>query len=218
MKKFISALLFSLAATVTTQAVATEHKDYKDPYVMIKDVADHTFARFEHDKALIKKDPNHLKVIVTEEMLPYIDSRYASYKVLGTYLRQTTKEQRDEFSAAFEGYLVSTYAQAFTEYTDQKVEFGHASDFAGEKIVEVPVQIVENGRPPIKLQFKARRQNDDTWKAFDLVAEGISLLNSKQTEITGLIRSKGIDEVISMLKEKANTAIDMNGPKGKDAL
>ncbi|WP_417763533.1 MlaC/ttg2D family ABC transporter substrate-binding protein [Shewanella sp.] len=219
MKKFIYAVMLSIAATLGSQAMAaTAHQDYKDPYAMIKAVADQTFARFEKDKALIDKDPNHLKVIVSEELMPYIDGRYASYKVLGTYLRETSKEQRDAFSDAFEGYLVSTYAQAFTEYTNQKVEFGRATDFSGEKIVDVPVQIVENGRPPIKLLFKVRRMKDDTWKAFDLVAEGISLLSSKQTEIASLIRAKGIDEVITMLKEKANASVDVNGPKGKDAL
>ncbi|QSX34110.1 ABC transporter substrate-binding protein [Shewanella avicenniae] len=219
MKKFIYAVMLTVAASLLPQVVAAaEVKDYKDPYQMIKEVADQTFARFEHDKPLIKQDPNHLKVIVREELLPYIDGRYAAYKVLGTNLRQTTEQQRDDFSQAFEGYLVSTYAQAFTEYSDQKVEFGPTSDFANEKIVEVPVQIVENGRPPIKLHFKVRRLKDDTWKAFDLVAEGISLLNSKQTEISSLIRSKGIDDVISMLKDKANASVDMNGPKGKDAL
>ena len=218
MKKFIYAMVLSIAASLAGQAVAAEHPDYKDPYKMMKAVADQTFARFSKDKPLIDKDPNHLKVIVSEELMPYIDGRFASYKVLGTYLRETTKEQRDAFSDAFEGYLVSTYAQAFTEYTDQKIEFGRPSDFSDEKIVDVPVQIVENGRPPIKLLFKMRRQKDDTWKAFDMVAEGISLLSSKQTEIGSLIRSKGIDEVITMLKEKANAPVDVNGPKGKDAL
>ena len=176
--------------------------DTKDPYAMVKAVANKTFDRFHQDKALIDADTDHLKVIVREELMPYIDYRYASYKVLGQYLRDTTEDQRDRFVEAFEGYLVSTYAQAFTEYTNQKVEFSPAVDFSDEKIVDVNVQIIEAGRPPIKLQFKARRLKDDTWKAFDLVAEGVSLLASKQSEVTNLIRQQGIEPVIAMLIDK----------------
>ena len=109
--------------------------------------------------------------------------------------------------------MISTYAQAFTEYTDQKVEYGKAQDFSGEKFANVYVQVVEQGRPPIKLQFKARRLKDGSWKAFDLVAEGVSLLSSKQSEITNLVRQQGIDSVIDMLNERTEKHIDVQATK-----
>jgi len=142
--------------------------------------------------------------------MPYVDYKYASYKVLGQYLRDTTKDERTRFVEAFRGYLISTYAQAFTEYTDQTVKFSPAEDFADEKMIRVNVRIIEKGRPEIKLQFRARRLKDDTWKAFDLVAEGVSLLSSKQSEITNLVRQKGIEPVIEMLIERTATHIDLN--------
>lgn len=187
----------------------------KDPYAMVESVANKTFDRFQADKALIAANSDHLKVIVREELMPYIDYKYASYKVLGQYLKDTTEDQRNRFVTAFEGYLISTYAQAFTEYTNQKVEFFPGIDFSNEKIVDVNVQIIEAGRPPIKLLFKVRRLKDDTWKAFDLVAEGVSLLSSKQSEISNIIRQQGIDEVIKMLEERTQDKVDMNAKAGK---
>lgn len=178
-----------------------------DPYAMVESVANNTFARFHQDVDIIKADPDHLKVIVSDELMPYIDYKYASYKVMGTHLKATTKEQRSRFVTAFQGYLVSTYAQAFTEYTDQKVKFSQAKNFANEKMVEVSVEIVAVGRPPIKLSFKVRRLKDDSWKAFDLVAEGVSLLASKSSEITNLIRQRGIDSVILELEQRTQGRI-----------
>ncbi|WP_447072380.1 MlaC/ttg2D family ABC transporter substrate-binding protein [Shewanella indica] len=216
-KGIIRNLLAVACLASATVAQATDI-DTSNPYVMVEQVADKTFNRFHQDKSIIDSNPDHLKVIVKEELMPYVDYKYAAYKVMGQYLQQTTREQRDAFVDAFESYLVSTYAQAFTEYTNQKVEFGRAIDFSQEKIVEVNVQIIEAGRPPIKLLFKARRLKDDSWKAFDLVAEGVSLLASKQSEVTTLIRQKGIDAVIEMLKERTQAHVDPDGPKGKDAL
>ncbi|GIU04896.1 MlaC/ttg2D family ABC transporter substrate-binding protein [Shewanella glacialipiscicola] len=200
----------------TTNAIAADVAvDTKDPYAMVKAVANKTFDRFHKDKALIDADSDHLKVIVREELMPYIDYKYASYKVLGQYLKDSTEDQRNRFVDAFEGYLVSTYAQAFTEYTNQKVEFSPGIDFSQEKIVDVNVQIIEAGRPPIKLLFKARRLKDDTWKAFDLVAEGVSLLSSKQSEISNLIRQQGIDPVIKMLDERTKEKVVIKAKSGK---
>ena len=209
MFKGIVRFLLPLVALLSlgSAAAADATIDTNDPYAMVKAVANKTFDRFHQDKALIDADTDYLKVIVREELMPYVDYKYASYKVMGQYLRDTTEDQRARFVDAFEGYLVATYAQAFTEYTNQKVEFSPAIDFADEKIVDVNVQIIEAGRPPIKLQFKARRLKDDSWKAFDLVAEGVSLLASKQAEVTNLIRQQGIESVISLLNEKTNQKV-----------
>jgi len=197
-----------LLVLVSVGAHSEESKvNSMDPYAMVETVANNTFDRFHHDISIIEANPNHLKVIISDELMPYIDAKYASYKVMGAYLKQTTKEQRERFVEAFKGYLISTYAQAFTEYTDQKVRFSHSVDFSKEKIVDVGVQIVDGSRPPIKLQFRVRRLKDDSWKAFDLVAEGVSLLASKSSEISNLIRQKGIDTVIIELEERTKTSI-----------
>jgi len=201
--------------TATTALADDTQINTMDPYSMVKSVANKTFDRFHKDKALIDADADHLKVIVREELMPYIDYKYASYKVLGQYLKESTEDQRNRFVDAFQGYLVTTYAQAFTEYTNQKVEFSPGSDFSNEKIVDVNVQIIEAGRPPIKLLFKVRRLKDDSWKAFDLVAEGVSLLSSKQSEISNLIRQQGIDPVIKMLEERTKDKVTKQSKAGK---
>ncbi|MCH1929438.1 ABC transporter substrate-binding protein [Shewanella sp. A25] len=217
MFKRFSRLLLPLVWILTaTNALAADTTiNTMDPYAMVKSVANKTFDRFHQDKALIDADADYLKVIVREELMPYIDTKYASYKVLGQYLKETTEDQRNHFVTAFEGYLVSTYAQAFTEYTDQKIEFLPGRDFSNEKMVDVNVQIIEAGRPPIKLLFKVRRLKDDSWKAFDLVAEGVSLLSSKQSEISNLIRQQGIDSVIKMLEDRTKDKVTKQPKAGK---
>ncbi|MCL1143770.1 ABC transporter substrate-binding protein [Shewanella gaetbuli] len=198
----ISAVTVFFSATIWSAEV-----DETDPFKLVEQVANQTFDRFKKDKAIIDEDLSYLKVIVAEELMPHVDYKYAAYKVMGQYLRETTEDQRLRFVEAFKGYLIATYAQALTEYTDQKVSFSPATDFSQEKMVDVSVNIIEQGRPPIKIQFKARRLKDNTWKAFDLVAEGVSLLASKQSEISNLIRQQGIESVITMLNDKTQQKI-----------
>ena len=44
-------------------------------------------------------------------------------------------------------------------------------------------------------------------------AEGISLLSSKQSELGGMIRDKGIDSVSQMLEEHNNKPVQLPGKK-----
>jgi phospholipid transport system substrate-binding protein len=52
---------------------AESEVDLKDPYKMVRKVSDNTFARITKDQPLIAKDKEYLRVIVEEELMPYID-------------------------------------------------------------------------------------------------------------------------------------------------
>lgn len=206
--------IFTIVLLLCSTQVFASEVNTKDPYELVKQVANQIFDRFQQDKAITEQDLNHIEVIVTDELMPYIDYKYTAYKVMGQYLRETNDDQRERFVEAFKGYLIATYAQTLTEYSNQTLAFDPGYDFSKEKFVDVNMQIIEQGRPPIKVQFKARRLKDNTWKVFDLIAEGVSLLASKQSEISNLIRQQGIESVITMLNDKAQQKIDDQAQSG----
>ena len=182
--------------------------DKKDPYLMIKEVAGNTFKRFADEQQAIKADPNIIKNIVREELMPYINYQYSAFKVIGKHLKNTTEQERKEFVPVFREYLITSYAQVFTLYDNQAVEFAPAKDFADNKIVAVDTRIIMPGRDNIDVSFKVRKnRKTDEWKAFDMIAEGVSLLDSKQAELGGVIRQKGLPHVTELLREKSERDI-----------
>ncbi|MEM0555647.1 MULTISPECIES: phospholipid-binding protein MlaC [Aeromonas] len=189
----VTSMFFSLPA----QAV-----DATDPYALVDQAAKQTFARLKADQAEVKSNPDHLRVIIREELLPYVDNRFAAYKVLGNQIKETTPAQRDAFVAAFTEYMVSSYADALAHFDKQTVKVEPGKAPGTSNITAVNVSVKEAGKPDIFLEFKLRKNNKTgEWKAFDMVAEGISLLSAKQSELGGLIRQNGIDAVIKQLNE-----------------
>lgn len=188
---------------------ASEKVAKTDPYKMVNEVAAITFKRFAREQNDIKKNPNLLKNIVREELMPYVDYKYSAFKVIGHQnFKNTTKEDRKAFVRVFLDYLVTSYAQVFTLYDNQTVEFEPAKKIKSQKIVAVNTRIIEEGRNPIDISFRVRlNSKTKEWKAYDMVAEGISLLNSKQAELTGLIRQKGLPHVTAMLAKKSQRDI-----------
>jgi phospholipid transport system substrate-binding protein len=194
-------LLFSVSASAASKVKIAK----KNPYTMIQKVAGITFKRFDDEQSLIRANPNLIKDIIREELLPYIDYKYSAYKVIGAKnFKKTTAQERKEFVPAFRDYYITSLAQVLTLYNNQKVEFAAANKLKKQKIVSVEAMVIEAGRNPISLSFRVRKnKKTKDWKAYDMVAEGVSLLDSKQAELAGIIRRKGLPHVTEMLKQKS---------------
>ncbi|NOI83734.1 phospholipid-binding protein MlaC [Vibrio tubiashii] len=202
-------LVLTLFSMVLAFNVSAESIDKTQPYQMMKQVSEHAFARLKAEQDQVQQDPNHLKVIVDEELMPYVNEKYAALKLLGPNLKGAKREDVGQFIVAFRAYLVSSYAQVLTQYTDQTIEFGPEPKLDPKKsITSIKVDIVDTPRPNIKLEFKLRRdKKSGEWQAFDMIAEGISLLSSKQSEWSTKLRQEGIVSVAQELEELAKQPI-----------
>ncbi|WP_371376702.1 phospholipid-binding protein MlaC [Thalassotalea aquiviva] len=186
-----------------------EQINAKNPYQLIQQVGDITFKRFANEEAEIKKNPELLKDIVREELMPYVFYQYAGLKVLGNYRKSASKEELKDFLVAFREYLITSYAQVFTLYDNQEVVFNPIKEIDKESIVMVPVDILMGEGNIINLVFKVRLNNKtNEWQAYDLVAEGISMLDSKTKELRSILAQNGVPRVTEMLLEKSKRKIE----------
>lgn len=205
--KLINALIFAVATLVLSMPVQAT-VDNKNPYKLVEQVAEKTFSRLKANQSAIRANPNLLKDVIREEMLPYISYKFAALKVLGGYYKKFPPEEVSEFAEVFKDYIVTSYAQIFTLYDGQKVQFEAQKAYDGEKAVSVTTTVLVPNATPIQIEFKVRlNRSSGEWEAYDLVAEGVSMLDSKKAELDGIIRQKGLTAVTAMLKEKASLDI-----------
>ena len=115
----IKKIIYTLLPIMLVFNVSAKEIDKTKPYEMMKQVSEHTFARLKAEQNRIRKEPNYLKVVVDEEMMPYVNEKYAALKLLGSNLKGAKREDVSEFIRAFHCYLVTSYAQALTQYRDQ---------------------------------------------------------------------------------------------------
>ena len=193
---FAIALLFSCFSYSTPV-------DMSDPNQVIHSVSTNTLTRISAEKQRLQGEPGYIKVVIEEELLPYFDYKYAAYKVMGRHLKKTSKEQRSDFVDAFKIYLVNTYGHILFEYEEQEFEIVDNLHFKDKKIITIAVKVRDNNEKITKLAFKLRKnKKTGQWKVFDVIAEGISMLNTKQSEFGDLLQKNGIDHVIELLVQK----------------
>ncbi|OOE50526.1 phospholipid-binding protein MlaC [Salinivibrio kushneri] len=223
MKKTLIALgsaICLMVSSLSSVAQASEPVDQSNPYQLIEQVADNTFSRLRKDRTLFRADPDLLRDVVKDELLPYIHTRYAASLVLGAqYYRKATPAQRDAFTEAFTEYMIASYAQILLEYDDQAVKVQKDQPIApDDKIVKVRVDITDPSRPPIRLDFSLRKNTrTGNWQAYDVTAEGVSMIQSKQSEWKAPLRRDGIDSVIGQLKTLAERPIRREDKQKQDA-
>ncbi|WDE06801.1 ABC transporter substrate-binding protein [Thalassomonas viridans] len=196
MFRFIKVFLFITCLSATGSALAWENT----PYEVIANAGSNLFARIAGEQQALKKQPDLMVSIVEQELMPYVDHRYAAFKILGKNLRTITKAQREAFVVAMKSHLSQSYVQVLSKYTDQKVTFHQQEQGKSRKIVSVKSVISQAGKPDIEMDFRLRKNKSSRqWLAFDIVVEGISMLDAKQAEISAKIRSNGIEQVIDEL-------------------
>ncbi len=81
-----------------------------------------------------------------------------------------------------------------TQYQDQSVQIESPKSVDGKSIVSIRVNVSGKGAAqPIKLDFKWRKNSKTgEWQAYDMAAEGVSMVATKQNEWAGVIRQKGL--------------------------
>ncbi|MEB5972139.1 phospholipid-binding protein MlaC [Pantoea dispersa] len=208
LKRFLMVALLAIAPLAANAADA----DQSNPYKMMNEAAEKTFTRLKNEQPKIKQDPNYLRQIVRQELLPYVQIKYAGALVLGRYYREATPAQRDAYFAAFGDYLAQAYGQALALYHGQTYQIQPEQPIGDANIVAIRVTIIDpNGRPPVRLDFQWRKNSQTGhWQAYDMIAEGISMITTKQNEWSDLLRTKGIDGLTAQLKTYAAQPITLD--------
>jgi len=186
--------------------------DQTNPYSLMQDAAQKTFTRLKSEQPKIKQDPNYLRTIVHEELMPFVQVKYAGALVLGRYYKDATPAQREAYFAAFQAYLEQAYGQALAMYQGQTYQIEPEQPLGNADIIAIRVTIIDKGgRPPVRLDFQWRKNSKTGyWQAYDMIAEGVSMITTKQNEWASTLRLKGVDGLTQQLQAAAKQPITLD--------
>lgn len=209
LKRIFTIVLLAVAPLMISQA----HAESPSPYDQMNSAAKKIFDTLKNEQPKIKQDPNYLRTVVHNTLMPYVQVKYAGALVLGQYYRSATPAQRDAYFKAFQDYLEQAYGQALAMYHGQTYQVAPPSPINGATIVPIRVTIIDpQGRPPVRLDFQWRKNSQTgNWQAFDMVVEGVSMITTKQNEWASTLRQKGVDGLTAQLRAAASQPIKLDG-------
>lgn len=152
---------------------------------------------------------NFLKAteFVDKTIDPHLDFNRVSALVLGKHWKEASDAQKSRFRQEFKMLLVRTYATAFTEYADWSIRYLPLKMEPNEDKVIVKTEILQPGAAPTAVDYRMVNAGGD-WKVYDILIEGVSLLQNYRTSFgQEITQSGGLDAIINRLAERNNTAL-----------
>lgn len=187
----VGALVFGVGAAATAAG----------PDEVIREASSEIVAVLDTRRDELAADEQELYRVVDNILLPRFDRRYAGGLVMGKYWREATEEQRERFIMALYRSLLRTYAGSILDYEADSLEVlpfeGDLSE--GKAVVETRVTLDTGVVTPVNYRM---RLTDDSWKAYDVIIEGISYVTNYRKQYASEFRAKGIEQVIAELEAK----------------
>ena len=183
------------------------------PAELVQKITDEVLAAIKSDKELAAGDKQKAIKLAEEKVLPYIDFEQSTRLAVGRAWKQATPEQQKRLVTEFRNMLVRTYANAVQVYQGQTLKVLPSRGKADPEDTVVRTQYVRAGGQPLPIEFHMR-QAGKTWKVYDIVVEGVSLVMTYRSEFDAVVKQEGIDGLIKRLAQKnAPASVGSSAPK-----
>ena len=194
------AIVWFISHAALAQApAAPAAADPNGPTEVVQNAAQSMLAELDKDRDGYHKDPARVEQLVNKYLLPHFDTEFAARLVLGQYWRTATPEQRKRFVDAFYHSLLTNYGSAIVDFTADRLKIFPSKPEADATRATVRTEVKRSNGDRVSVNYYMRK-SPEGWKAWDVVIDGISYVNSYREDFGPQIANQGIDSVIKRLE------------------
>jgi phospholipid transport system substrate-binding protein len=199
-------------ATPAPQGAAAAAANSPDPTAVVTATAQGMLTELDKNRAAYRNDPKKIQQLVDTYLLPHFDTEYSARGVLGQYWRTATPDQRQRFIDAFYHSLLVNYGAAIAEFTADRLKIYPSNTPPDARIATVRTEIKRSNGDRVSVNYYLHK-TPEGWKAWDVVIDGISYVNSYRTDFGEQIQQQGIESVIKRLQagESPNAITKQSG-------
>jgi phospholipid transport system substrate-binding protein len=137
---------------------------------------------------------------ISEEMFEFTE---LSKRSLGKNWSKFNPDQQKEFVGLYKSLLEDAYVDKIMLYADVKIVFSKEVALT-EKTVEVQsTALTKSGEVPIYYRVIMK---DSMWRVYDVVVEGISLINNYRAQFREILVNKPPESLLETLRKKVGKA------------
>ena len=127
------------------------------------------------------------------------DYQEMSRRALGAPWKTLSDQQQQEFVALFRTLLTNSYADKIETYSGEGVQY--LNERTEKEYAEVRTKVL-SGKTEIPLDYRLINKAND-WRVYDVVVDGVSLVNNYRGQFTIIIRSSSYGDLVEQLRKKS---------------
>lgn len=160
-----------------------------------------------HESQVLQEEHNahireELYALIESDIVPYIDIEFMAKWVAGRKIWvEATDVEKKDFVQGFKKLLIDSYANTLMILSDKNFYFKLIKSTPGKVTKAQVLCVVEQeagGNFHVIFQMKSEA---DSWRIFDVVIEGISLLKALKSQFEDDFREQGIAGVTHMMEQ-----------------
>lgn len=128
-----------------------------------------------------------------------IDFEAVSKRVVAKSWKKTTAEQKSRFKKLFSKIIVNTYYSLLEDYSDEKVIYVKEQIKRTKYAIVDTLILTDKNKVPVRYRLL---KSGDSWKIYDLVPEGISLVSSYKKNYSTILKKQGMDGLLEEMLKK----------------
>ncbi len=192
--KPVTSLIFLILLGATQCVLAEAKVAPPDPTQRVKQGIERVLSIVQDNTLSQEQRYEQIRAIVDK----HFDFRSMSQSVLATNWKKASPEERRRFVDFFSEYLENTYFGAIDAYTGEQIEYGEGKVRGDRALVDTFI-VTKTARIPVTYKLKL---NDGDWYAYDVIIEGVSLVNNYRRTFSAIIREDGVDGLLNDIQQR----------------
>jgi phospholipid transport system substrate-binding protein len=127
-----------------------------------------------------------------------------SKRALARHWQARTPAEREEFVKLFADLLERAYVSRIENYGGEKIAYN--GDTIEGDLALVRTKIITKQGTDIPVDYRMLKRND-RWLAYDVVIEGVGLINNYRTQFNKIIQTSSYQALVDRMKNKQNELI-----------
>ena len=190
------------AVTLIASAFALTTADAQTaPDALIKTVANDVTTVLKADPAILSNAAK-LKELIENKLIPNFSFARMTQLAMGRNWAKATPEQQTAFTKEFQTLLVRTYSGALANFRNNTIDVRPLRMQPADTDVTVKTVINQANGQGIPIDYSLEKGADGSWKAYDIIVAGVSLVTNYRDEFNTVIRDQGVDALVKQLQSK----------------
>ena len=131
----------------------------------------------------------------------YFDFSEMAKRALGRPWKEQSPQKQQEFVELFKELLFNNYVGRVETYTGTNEQVVYDAEKVEGEYALVKTRVLNYKNTNVQLDYRLKLINGE-WKVYDIVAEGVSLIDNYRGQFNSILAGKPFDALLTQLREK----------------
>jgi phospholipid transport system substrate-binding protein len=141
------------------------------------------------------------------------DWQAMAQRALAVHWRGRTPQQQQEFVGLFRELVERTYMNRLETATQEKQDIQYVGEQVDGSRAAVKTNVVTKRNQQVPIEYRLQKA-DGRWKIYDVLVEGISLVNNYRSQFNQIISSSSYEALVQKMKSRQGDELSA-GPERK---